>query len=69
MGDVISQSKGMVKPLVTIYASLLDFASISLSDDQTSVPGITIQFLLKTIIALLLIVPLALLAVLLLVRV
>jgi hypothetical protein len=55
--------------LVTVYSSILDFASINLTDTQKTTGGVMIVFLLKTIIALALLVPMILLCGVLIVRV
>ncbi len=69
LGDVIDWSKWFVWPLVTIYSSILDFASINLTDTQKTTGWVMIVFLLKTLIALALLIPMFMLCAVLIVRV
>lgn len=61
--NIIESSQTMVWPLYTIYWSLLNFASINNTDSWKSVEAEAVIFLIKTIVGLLLIIPLIWLAV------
>lgn len=68
MSDLISKSQWFVWPLVTIYASLLNFAQ--LTDDSTTTIGETSWiFIIKTAVALALIFPLVALTLVLIARI
>lgn len=61
--NIIQRSQTMVWPLYTIYWSLLNFASINHTDWSKSVEADAVIFLIKTVVGLLLIIPLIWLAV------
>lgn len=61
--DIIQRSQTMVWPLYTIYWSLLNFASINHTDSSKPIEAEVVIFLIKSIVWLLLIIPLIWLAV------
>lgn len=56
--DVVSASQGFVGPLVTLYSTLLNFWSITQAGGGGTVGGVMIEFLLKSVVGLLLLFPL-----------
>lgn len=63
ISNIIQKSQTMVWPLYTIYGSLLNFASINYTDSWKPLEAEVVIFLIKSIIWLLLIIPLIWLAV------
>ena len=70
--SLVSDSQGFVWPLVTLYASILDFANIDVTQSGSETVTISryfLEFFLKFIVGVVLIVPLLLLAIVLLFRI
>jgi len=71
LGNIIGKTKWFSKVLITMYGSLLDFAHLSDVDfsGEKSIASVWLEVLIKTIFALALIIPLALMAVVLVARI
>lgn len=73
LSNLLDSSKGMVWPFVTLYVTLLDFSNLSIGEttDENAAKAVwwLVEFFLRTIIGLMLMIPLIALAVALIVRV
>lgn len=69
ISDLISRSKWFVWPLVTIYASLLNFAELTAADTSASIGETSGIFIIKSLVAIALFFPLLALAVVLIARI
>lgn len=58
ISNLINQSQGMVGPLYTIYGSLLNFASLNITDSNKSTEAEVMLFMIKAVVWILLIFPL-----------
>lgn len=69
LSSIIDQAKGFQGPLMTLFASLLDFGSFTQQSKDVSERGVLFEVLIKVIFAAALLIPLILFAIILFVRV
>ncbi len=69
MKNLLDSSKGMMGPLVTLYASILNFAQFNIQTSNGDDRALVIEAVIKTLLALALLLPILLTALVMLVRV
>jgi len=68
LDQFITKATGMTGPMYSLYASIFQFGELALTPNNKSVVEISLEFLLKLIVAFMLIIPLFVLAIVLVVR-
>lgn len=69
LDNLIQWSKGMSGPLFTLYASLLNTSELALSTNHKTVADLSLEFLMRTVMAILLFIPLLVFAIIMIMRV
>lgn len=69
LGNLMKASKSYVGPMVVLYSSLLDFSSMNVVNLNNDLAGLSVEFIIKLIATLALVIPIVLMAVVLIIRV
>jgi hypothetical protein len=69
LDTIIQNSKWLSGPLYTLYASLLNTAELGLSTNHKNVADLSLEFLMRTVMAILLFIPLLVFAIIMIIRV
>ena len=68
LSNLIDTGKGMTGPLYTLYSSILNFGNLAISTDNKTVYSLTLEFIIKSIFSILLVLPMLFICVMLVAR-